>query len=143
MSNRKLYAASITALLPILFITACDVGTIAGETKSFASELRGTWVSHDDSKYKGSLKIEYDRITITGFIESQTPSGGDDSNRPFKGFTKETPLKGYSEEGKIFIEDRGSPQEGIPYNLYPNGAEPPVYFLEFKFGGRPEIMKKQ
>jgi hypothetical protein len=108
--------------------------------------LRGTWVSSDPSVYSGTLEIEFDRITITGFSESQTPFLGNDNNLPFKGFTKKYSLKGYSEEGKIYIEDKGRLQEGIPYFYW--YIEPPpdykkVKFLRFTFGLRDEEMHSQ
>jgi len=133
----------IAALLATFFIAACDV---ISDIKSFDYTLQGTWVSNDSSKYSGSLEIDYDRITITGYSEGQTSSGEDDNRRPFKNFTKGIALKGYSEEGKIFIEDGGSLQEGIPYTYWEE-SPPPDYkkfkFLRFTFGGRVEKLQNQ
>jgi len=134
-----------TSLLAVFLITAC--GDIE-ESRSFDSRLHGTWISNEPSlftsKYSGSLIISYDRITITGYYESQTKSGEDDTKRPFRNFTKGDALKGYSEEGKFFIEDRGLVQEGIPY-VYWDDNPPPDYkkvkFLSFTFGGRTETLK--
>jgi hypothetical protein len=128
------------SLLTALFITSCD--SEPSEDKTFDSELHGIWVSNDTSIYSGTLEITDDRITITGFTENQTPLLGDDSKRPFKNFTKGVTLKGYSEEGKIFIEDGGLLQEGIPYTLYTD-AEEEKDFLRFTFGSRQEKMERQ
>jgi hypothetical protein len=120
---------------------------VTGNTRSFDNNLQGTWVPNDpDALYKGSLKIEYDRITITGYGESQTPSGGNDNNRPFKNFSKGIALKGYSEEGKIFIEDGGLLQEGIPYTYWENSLSYGYNnekLLRFTFDGRDETLQKQ
>jgi len=136
--------AFITALLAVLFTAACD-GELSGtsDIKKFDNDLQGTWVSNDPSIYKGTLIIDYDRITIKGYTENQTPSGNDDNNRPFKGFTKNIALKGYSEQGKIFIEDRGSWQEGLPYFDWKVNTSPDSKFLRFVFGNRDEILQMQ
>jgi len=130
------------SLLTIFLITSCYSDIAAG--RRFNAELQGTWVSNDPAIYSGTLIINYERITIIGYSESQTPPRGDDNNRPFKGFTKGTALKGYSEEGKIFIEDGGMVQEGIPY-IYWDDNFPPDYrkvkFLRFTFGGRVETLE--
>jgi len=141
MNQKKIYF--YVSLLAIFLITSC--GDIeSNKYKTFADGLHGVWVSTDTSIYSGKLEINIDRIIITGFKEGQTPSGEDINNRPFKNFTKDVPLKGYSEEGKIFIEDIGLLQEGIPYTLYTiptlNTVED---FLRFTFGNRLEIMKKE
>ena len=141
MYNQKKIIILI-ALLAVLIITSCD-WEVTGDYKSFSFDLRGTWVSNDTSVYSGILVIDFDSITITGFNEGQTPSGTDDNRRPFRDFTKGTALKGYSEEGKFFLEDRGLPQEGIPYTLYTAGNYPQETFILFTFGNRAEIMKKQ
>jgi hypothetical protein len=102
------------------------------------------------------LTIEYKAITISGYLEIQTPfPGGDDNRRPFKDFTKEVTLKGYSEEedttqanmvqGFIFIQDGGSFQSPIPYTYW---EDPYQYgytqrqFLRFTFGERQETLVK-
>ena len=141
----KIYAACAT-LLAALFIAACDWNFEPINTNSFDSSLQGTWVSNDPGIYSGTLVIDKDRITITGYSESQTPLGGNDNNRPFKGFTKGIALKGYSEEGKIYIEDGGFLQEGLPYTYW-DDTPPPDYrkikFLRFTFGGRAETLLNQ
>ena len=140
----KLLAACI-GIFALCFLSACDWEAIGG-TQSFEYDLRGTWVSNDPAIYSGSLKIEYDRITITGYNEGQTPPRGDDSRRPFRGFTKGFALKGYSEEGKIFIEDGGMVQAGIPYTYW-EALSPTDYsrvkFLRFTFGDRVETLQSQ
>jgi hypothetical protein len=138
MNNRILQCACIS-LLAAFFIAACDLNYDTVDTKKFDKDLRGTWGSNDPSVYSGTLKIEFDRITITGFAENQTPQGYDGNERPFRGVTKNISLKGYSENGKIFIEDGGSTQDGIPYDLG-TGSNP--YVLSFYFGGRKETMQK-
>jgi hypothetical protein len=142
MNNRILPYTCIT-LLAALFIAACDVYVDAADIKKFDKDLRGTWVSNDPSVYSGTLRIEFDRITISGFAEGQTPQRNDDSRRPFKSFTKNVSLNGYSEDGKIFIEDGGSTQDGIPYTYYTAGAYPQKQFLHVNFGGRQETMQKK
>jgi predicted small secreted protein len=139
----------IAVLLAAFFVAACDgISGIGGtsDIKSFNYALQGTWASNDSGIYSGSLKIDHDRITIRGYSEGQTPFGGNDNNRPFKNFTKGIALKGYSEEGKIFIEDAGSLQEGIPYTYWEE-TPPPAYkklkFLRFTFGGRVETLQNQ
>ncbi|MDR0457295.1 MAG: hypothetical protein LBH20_11510 [Treponema sp.] len=130
----------------LIFLSSCGDFTGTGTpSKSFDNKLQGTWVSNDTSVYSGELLIGYDRITITGYSEGQTPPallGGNDNERPFKGFTKGVALKGYSEEGKIFIENGGAVQEGIPYVYDEDKSYPPKYkLLHFKFGGRDEILE--
>jgi len=136
--------AVYAGLLAAFFITACYYDTDAG--LHFDSDLEGTWVSnvYYSAIYSGTLIINHDRITIIGYDERQTPlktEGGDDNNRPFKGFTKETHLKGYSEEGKIFIEDGGMVQEGIPYIYWESPDNKKVKFLRFTFGNRVETLE--
>ena len=141
----KVFTASAVAIV-VLFMSACVWDGTPGDTLSFDYNLRGTWVSNDPGIYSGALVIEYDRITITDYSESQTPSGGNDSSRPFKGFTKGIPLKGYSEEGKLFITDGGLLQEGIPYTYW-DDSPPPEYgkikFLRFTFGDRVETLESR
>jgi hypothetical protein len=119
-------------------ITACNVRDV--DSENFDYKLQGTWESNDKSLYSGTLYIDYNTITIKGYGEGQTRPNEDDDRRPFKGFIKETPLKGYSAEGKIFINNVGNLQDGIPYsyNNPSSGAE----FLFLTFGGRQEILQK-
>ena len=135
-------------LLTILFITACGDIKETNDIKSFEAKLRGTWGSNDASVYSGTLEIDFDRITITGYSEIQASQvGGDDNRRPFKNFTKDIPLKGYSEGGKLFIQDGGVLQEGIPYNYWEGGGSSPDYkktkFLEFTFSDRVEKLQNK
>jgi len=110
---------SLLIFLCSFFIAACDWESTGGGTgnyKRFDWDLHGTWKTNDpESRYTGTLEITYNRITITGYSEIQTPtSGGNDMERPFRGFTKNIALEGYTEEGKIFITDAGIVQEGLP-----------------------------
>jgi len=135
---------AITIIITVFFVAVCDVINGTSDIKKFENALQGTWVSNDPSRYSGSLEIDYDRITITGYSERQTPSGGNDNERPFKNFTKGIALKGYSEEGKIFIEDRGLLQEGIPYSYWDISPPPDhkkIKFLSFTFGDRVETLQ--
>ena len=132
-------------LCTLLVITSCewDWGTGSKYHTTFDYDLRGTWVSQDKTVYDGKLVIDLGKITITGFSENQTPSGQSDNRRPFKGYTKNVALNGFSEDGKLFIEDRGLLQEGIPYTYYTTGSYPEEKFLLFNFGMREERMQKQ
>ena len=139
------------------FFAACEWDPeYSSNYKSFAYELQGAWVPNDpEGVYTGSLKIDTDRITITGYGETQTPSGEDDNKRPFKGYTRGTALKGYSEAGPsaeesykvghIFIQDAGILQSGIPYTYWEEYS-PSDYrrtqFLRFTFEGRVETLQK-
>ncbi|MDR2554621.1 MAG: hypothetical protein LBC64_04260 [Fibromonadaceae bacterium] len=129
-------------VLVVAIITACGTSSSDVGYENFESRLRGTWESNGkEDIYSGSLYIDYNSITITGYGESQTPQQADDARRPFKDFTKGTPLKGYSAEEKIFITDAGILQEGIPYNYYTTNSQTDE-FLRFNFGGRQETLQK-
>jgi hypothetical protein len=119
-------------------------------------KLQGTWKTNDpDSVYKGTLEITFDRIIITGYGETQTPTtGGDDTQRPFRNIIKDTPLKVRSEgskegniyKGSIYIEDAGEELPGIPYTYWDDKPPPNserVEFLRFTFGDRQETLKKE
>jgi hypothetical protein len=128
--------------LLVLSLSACNFGS---DNESFDVELRGTWVSIDKSVYSGTLKIEDDRITITGYCESQTLTDTNDNRRPFREFIREIPLKGYSRNGKIYIEDAGEIQDGIPYTYWDDNPPPEnvkIEFLRFNFDGRNETLIK-
>jgi len=156
MKNTRILALC-NVLLTALFVVACDWEGIPGarDYNNFAYDLQGTWVSNDPSVYSGTIKIDYNRITISGYSESQTPRPfGNDNQRPFKDFTKGMPLKGYSEEGSIqegnsfkgniFIEDGGL-QKSIPYTYWENSFSPDYIqrqFLYFNFGDRQETLVK-
>jgi hypothetical protein len=129
-------------LLSALFLNSC--GEFSSENnKSFHSDLLGTWVTNDPSlySYSGTLKIDYETITIDGYEEDWLSVVGDDSKRPFKDFPKRVPLKGYSEDGKIFI-DYGGNAQAIPYLYNKTDTYPTKYkILEFDFGGRKERLQ--
>ena len=130
-------------------LVACGSGPEGtGNYSRFDWDIQGTWTSNDpDSRYSGSLEITYDRITITGYGENQTPvQGGNDAERPFRNITKNIALNGYSEEGHLFIEDGGLVLEGIPYTYWYDSPPPDyerVEFLRFIFGGRQETLRKE
>jgi len=132
-----------------LSIFSCDGKGNTGRHsyKSFDYNLQGTWETNNPgSRYTGILVITYDKITITGYSEDQTPipaEGGNDMERPFRVFTKNVPLEGYSEEGKIFIKDKGIIQEGLPYIYDGNDYYKQIELLHFKFNGRDETLRKQ
>ena len=154
MKYRNFSAACIILLFGF-FASACDMdfdsasgsGTSSSNSKFFVHDLRGTWKTNNpDDLYSGSLKIDMDRITITGYGETQTPPGESHDRRPFKDFTKGTALKGYSEDGKIFIEDGALGLNGLPYTYWYDRPPPDfvrIYFLSFNFGGRTETLRKQ
>jgi len=139
MKIRTVFAGLLAAFL----VSACDwVG--AGGLNSFDYNLRGTWVSNDPGIYSGTVVIDYNTITITGYSENQTPLLGDDNKRPFRNFVKGIPLKGYSDsaDGKIFIEKNGILQEGIPYTYWENSSLlTKTKLLTLTFGGRDEILQ--
>ena len=144
-----LFALSLLFALCSLLFFACDLeGWESGAFKTFDYNLQGTWVTNDpDTTYSGKLVISSDRITITGYGESQTPARwGNDAERPFRDFIKGAALKGYSAEGCFYIEDAGMTQAGIPYTYWDDSPPPDygkVQFLRFNFGGRQETMRKQ
>ena len=140
MKILKAFAVTLI-LLHVLFISTCD-GTYTTDSKTFDKRLRGTWVSNETGLYSGSLKIEYNSITIDGYGEDWTSLVGDDSRRPFKDFPKRIPLPGYSEEGKIYITYKDTPQDGIQFVYSEVGSYPQRYkLLEFTFGERKEILQ--
>ena len=150
MKNHKT-PALCALLLAALFAASCEWEPTPTDNLIFATKLRGTWESNDPSVYSGKLIIEYNRITISGYYENQTPIPGDDNQRPFKDFIKDFSLKGYSEEGDtdgegfIFMEDGGVMQAGIPYTWWEGGYQSGytrVQFLRFTFGDRPETLVK-
>ena len=128
----------IFALLLVAFTTACDWDS--SDSNSFAYDIRGTWRSNDASLYAGELLIEYNKITIYGYEETQTFPSGDDTKRPFRDFTKGTPLSGYTENGIMFIRDAGMWNE-IPYIYYAENYGNDR-FLRFNFGGRIETLRR-
>jgi hypothetical protein len=137
---------SFIILLSAFLLIACGelIESQSGSYKSFNYDLRGTWVSNETGLYSGSLKIDFDTITIDGYGEDWTSQVGDDNKRPFKDFPKRVALKGYSEEGKIFIDYGGTVQNGIPYYFTETGTYPnKIKLLEFSFGGRQEILQQE
>ena len=138
-----------------LFLAACDWEyTAPGSYKRFDWDLHGTWTTNNpESRYTGTLVIDYSRITITGYSETQTLiPGGNDTERPFRNFIRGIALEGYTEELEetgemaMLIKDMGTWQDAIPYTYWYDNPPPDfkkVEFLRFTFGGRPETLRKQ
>ena len=156
-TNRNYLIFTFFAFLFSLLIAACDYENTdtggTGNYQRFDWDIQGTWKTNDtESRYSGTLVIGYNRITITGYGETQTPAqGGNDTERPFRNYTKGTPLEGYSEEQAegqkvIVIKDAGTWQEAIPYTYwydYPPPNFKKAEFLRFTFAGRQETLRKQ
>ena len=155
--KKLLKLIALTVIIGFSF-AACDYentgGGGTGNYKRFNWDIQGTWTTNDpESRYIGTLEITYNRITITGYGETQTPAfGGNDLERPFRNFTKGIALEGYTENveetgGKIIlIKDAGTWHEGIPYTYwygYPPSDFKKVELLRFTFGGRQETLRKQ
>jgi len=158
MNNKKHFIFYFFTFLFSLLIVACDYENTddngTGNYQRFNWDIQGTWTTNDpESRYTGTLEITYNRITITGYGETQTPALGNDTERPFRNFTKGIALEGYTEEAEetgekiILIKDAGAWQEGILYTYYEGVRSPPdfkkVELLRFTFGGRQETLRKQ
>jgi hypothetical protein len=144
------------ALLAVLIISSCDWDLESGgsdDNKRFTQDLRGTWETSDyNERYTGTLVIETNRIKITGFNDTQTPTwGGNDNERPFRNLNTGYFLNGYSEvvegeiqvNGKIFIQYLGEWQEGIPYYYEATGYPDYDNLLYFHFAGKRQLMVRQ
>jgi hypothetical protein len=104
-----------------LFVVSCDMD-LSDSGQYFEYDLRGTWRSTEPYFPNGELIIEYSRITVKGYNAYWSPDNA------LKNITSGIPLEGYSikgevidktkKEGEIFIYDRGSLQEGIPYTYW-------------------------
>jgi hypothetical protein len=141
--------------LSSFLIVSCDYEPTEGGTgnyQRFDWDLHGTWTTNESaSRYTGTLIIDYNQITITGYGETQTPTpGGNDTERPFRNFTKGIALEGYTEEVEetrekiILIKDAGKWLEGIPYTYWEgNSSGERIKLLRFTFGGRQETLRKQ
>ena len=155
MNKNRLIFTFFTFIFSLLFVN-CDYeptddnGT--GNYQRFDWDIQGTWATNDtESRYTGTLVIGYNRITITGYGETQTPApGGNDQERPFRNFTKGIALEGYTEEQEetgqkvILIKDAGTWQEAIPYTYWEgNSSGERIKLLRFTFGGRQETLRKQ
>jgi hypothetical protein len=143
--NRRFLAGEMAAwVLAVamafgLVLASCDGGMVSGEIAE--TKLRGTWESTDSELYSGTLVIDWDTITISGYGESQTPptwQGGDDSKRPFRDFAKNVPLSCYTEDGNLFITTAVD-TKSVPYRYSTSGLDK---YLLFNFGGRDEALKK-
>jgi hypothetical protein len=116
---KKLYFICVVAVLSLYF---CNGESSDGNSGFFDYDLRGTWSYFEEAKdwpwddsRSGTLVITIDSIKISGDI------------KPLNGFTKDSALKGYSEKpsgnreqtlGNLFIQDRGTWQEGVAFNLW-------------------------
>lgn len=140
MSKRKKIAACIV-FLSVFFIASCEWD---GNFRRFDSDLWGVWVSNVQGPYAGTLTIEFDRITITGFPARSTPPW-EPNVQPFRNIPRNVPMRGYSENGRIFIEVAGAPQGGIPFRLAPLAGNwgSQEWLLSFEFGGSLEHMQRQ
>jgi hypothetical protein len=138
MKKALKWVSVLPAALPLVMLfVSCGGGT--GEYKIIDFKLHGTWESTDTGMYSGTLVINVDTITITGYAESQTPwYGGDDTKRPFRDFAKGVPFPCYADDGKLFIKTGGG-EKSVPYFYIPNGQDK---FLTFTFGGREEALKR-
>ena len=129
----------VVVFLYFFFITACG-DSDPSDRKIFDYNLRGTWYSADNSVFDGELFIDYNRITIIGYHEGQTPQHVEDEKRPFRGFIKETPLVGFSEDGIFHIQNAGDWFE-IPYHYFTENSGRDK-FLRFYFGERMELLRR-
>jgi len=141
---------ALAALL--LCLTACGAMTY-GEYDSIHYDLQGTWESYDKSIYSGTLVIEYNKMTITGYSEGQVPAqGGNAAQLPFSGFSKGVPLTAYTEghtrgntaRAVFYIMNRGTsvPVEYV-YTKYTTSSYSYIERLVFTFAGREEELEKQ
>jgi hypothetical protein len=139
MIEKKNCMKSIIAAVAVsvLLLTACGKSDPDGDR--FDNKLRETWISNDPSVYSGKVVIEYNKITIYDYFESQTPPiNGDDSQRPFRDFPKGMSLSGYSEGDVIYINNVGKWHE-IPFTYWEQ-SYPRTKLLRIDFGGRTETL---
>jgi hypothetical protein len=115
---KKVYAKCAVA---VLFLASCGDWETDEVPGFFVYDLRGTWSYLERAESwpwqdrSGTLVITMNSITISGDV------------RPLSGFTKDLALKGYSKEtssnrdqilGNLFVQDRGTWQAGVPFNLW-------------------------
>jgi hypothetical protein len=140
---KKLYLICVFA---VLSLSSCNGDSSDGNSGFFDYDLRGTWSYFEEAdtgwpwndSRSGSLVITMDSIKITGDI------------KPLNSFTKDTALKGYSEKtsansdrtlGNLFIQDRGTWQEGVAFNLWDTADNEQV--LTIGTGTQQETLKRQ
>jgi hypothetical protein len=137
---KKAYAIYVIA---VLLFASCDLDS-GGNFGFFDYDLRGTWSYFEEAQSwpwndrSGTLVITMDSLKISGDV------------RPFKsGFTKDVALKGYSEEtssnrdrtlGNLFVQDRGTWQEGVPFNLWKTGDNETI--LTIGTGSEQDTLKR-
>ncbi|MDR2734983.1 MAG: hypothetical protein LBC99_10180 [Spirochaetota bacterium] len=132
-------------ILAALLLAACGEYSGSDSGNSFAWDMRGTWKSNDQTVISGTLVIDRDTITISGYNEAQAYDLLPDPNQlPFKNFTKGAALSAYSVSNEMYIHDKGAWQSGIPYTNYTTGTSSAnrQEFLLFNFGGREERLQK-
>ena len=123
-------------------LTACAESD-PSDRKTFEWDLRGTWTSNDPGGiYSGVLTIDYNRITISGYGENQTPETGNDARRPFRNLPRGIPLQGYSEDGYIHIMYIDNEWMAIPFS-YQSLNYGQYRLLHFTFGDRTEILQRE
>ena len=144
--------ALCTILAAVFSMTACDWTPV--EHQSFADYLQGTWVPNAESLvYQGTLKISFDRITITGFLPIRIYPYTDNPHRPFINFPRDVALSGFSEgatvnghtTGHIFIE-AGWLRPGISYRYFRVDQNAPfgsVHILHLYFNNHPTILERR
>ena len=76
MINKKRLLFSLLIASSSLLIVSCYYQPAeGGNYQRFDWDLHGTWTTNDsESRYAGTLIIDYNRITITGYSETQTPT---------------------------------------------------------------------
>ena len=78
MNKNRLIFTFFTFIFSLLFVN-CDYENTdtggAANYQRFNWDIQGTWKTNDtESRYTGTLVIGYNRITITGYGETQTPA---------------------------------------------------------------------
>ena len=142
MKKIVFYIAGLVALL----VVSCDMD-LSDSGQYFEYDLRGTWRSTGSYNFYRELIIEYSNITFNGYNIYWV------ADNIFKDITPGVSLKGYSvkgetidkssRKGEIFIYDRNSLQEGIPYLYWENYTDDykKQKFLTFNFGSNFETLK--
>jgi hypothetical protein len=145
VKTRK-YPVICLALLACVFALSCHNDSHQSDAKSFDSKLRGKWEANTVSEYSGTLTIDYDTITISGYLVKKTTSAGSSTPPPgtderlLSDIPRDKLIKGYSQDGKIFI-DFGSGLNGIPYKYTETaGTYPYNKVLALTISGSEEIL---
>ena len=138
-TSLTLNTAKVTVLGLALLIVSCTWEGINNENRKFVENtLRGAWerteadfwpVGQNTVTAKGSLKITYDTVTISGPIAQ------------LQGFTRDTALEAYTENGYLYIKDKGAWQSPVAYNRWQGAGSLPRDEL-FTFNGSGETLKR-